>query len=95
MEYVLREDPRVSLKWRRHRRGCPHYRERWFVESDPEAGEPMYQVYCAMNTPPETIEEQEECLASRTQCWRLLAAHRRAAAGVDIPIAQVKRRRPA
>lgn len=34
----------------------------------------MYQVFCLMNTPPETLEEQERCLASRTRCWRLAAA---------------------
>jgi hypothetical protein len=34
----------------------------------------MYQVFCLMNTPPETLEEQEKCLASRTRCWRLAAA---------------------
>jgi hypothetical protein len=33
----------------------------------------MYQVFCLMNTPPETLDEQEKCLASRTRCWRLAA----------------------
>jgi hypothetical protein len=33
----------------------------------------MYQVFCLMNTPPETLDEQEKCLASRTRCWRLSA----------------------
>ncbi|MBF6590934.1 MAG: hypothetical protein IVW57_10460 [Ktedonobacterales bacterium] len=91
----MREDPRESINWRRHRQGCPHYRERWFVESDPDIGEPMYQVFCSKNTPPETTEEQERCLASRARCWRLSAAPRNANPGVDIPLTQVRRRRPA
>ena len=95
MEYSVREDPRESINWRRHRQGCPHYRERWFVESNPDVGEPMYQVFCAMNTPPETVDEQEKCLSSRLRCWRLVEAQRKATQGADIPLAQVKRRRPA
>ncbi len=31
----------------------------------------MYRVFCAMNTPPVTGEEQEKCLHSRFVCWRL------------------------
>ncbi len=30
----------------------------------------MYQVFCLMNTPPESWAEQDKCLASRTRCWR-------------------------
>lgn len=29
-----------------------------------------------MNTPPETYEEQEKCMAARTKCWRLAEAER-------------------
>jgi hypothetical protein len=34
----------------------------------------MYQVFCMQNTPPVTSEEQEKCLHSRHQCWRLAEA---------------------
>lgn len=95
MEYAVHEDPRDSLRWRRHARGCPHYRERWFAESNTAAGEPMYQVFCLMNTPPETLEEQERCLASRSRCWRLSATQDAPDSGVDIPLSAVKRRAPA
>ncbi|HEU5349695.1 MAG TPA: hypothetical protein VFU63_13875 [Ktedonobacterales bacterium] len=74
----LTENPRENLNWRRHQHGCPNYRERWFALSDVEAGEPLYQVFCLLNTPPETAEEQEKCLSSRTCCWRITEAARRA-----------------
>jgi hypothetical protein len=59
----------------------------------------MYQVYCMMNTPPETFDEQERCLNSRTRCWRREAT----APGRDekeefetrIPLGSIKRRKPA
>ncbi|HET8905785.1 MAG TPA: hypothetical protein VFN11_02340 [Ktedonobacterales bacterium] len=94
MNFGVTENPRESLNWRRHRQACPHYRERWFASSNSEAGEPLYQVFCLMNTPPETADEQERCLSSRTCCWRLAEAARRpqrAAAAT----AEDKRRRPA
>jgi hypothetical protein len=68
----VREDPREHCDWRRHKNGCPYYRERWFPHSDPTVGEPMYQVFCLKNTPPISLEEQEKCLSSRTRCWRLI-----------------------
>lgn len=67
----LRNDPRKSLDWRTYRTGCPHYRVRWLVDTDTAAGEPLYQVFCAQNTPPETTEEQSRCLNSPHRCWRL------------------------
>ncbi len=100
-EFTVLDNPITNINWRRHRRGCPHYRERWFPESDLGAGEPMYQVYCGLNTPPESVEEQDRCLSSKTRCWRLAAASQRpraaAAARVapDIPLSSVKRRQPA
>ncbi len=90
----LSDNPRDSINWRRHRNGCPHYRVRWFPDSDLAAGEPMYQVYCLENTPPETFEEQEKCLASRTQCWRIAEA-RRHNADPAVPLSSIKRRKPA
>jgi len=86
----LTENPRDSINWRRHRTGCPHYRVRWFANADPDAGEPMYQVYCLRNTPPQTFAEQEKCIPTRTQCWRIAEAKR---AGQDaIPLSSIKRR---
>lgn len=55
----------------------------------------MYQVYCAMDTPPVTFEEQEKCLNSPRQCWRVVEAKRKGAATQDIPLSSVKRRKPA
>ena len=57
----------------------------------------MYQVFCGMNTPPGSIEEQEKCLSSRTRCWRLAesVAGTGARGATHIPLSTVKRRRPA
>src|SRR5690348_2918934 len=46
--HELHEHPSESMNWRRHRSGCPNYRERWFPQSDTDAGEPMYQVFCLL-----------------------------------------------
>jgi hypothetical protein len=70
MTETLRDDPRTSINWHIHRRGCPHYRERWLPDSDTRAGEPLYQVFCLMNTPPISHEEQSKCLTSVKACWR-------------------------
>lgn len=69
--YEIREDPRTNNNWRIHKSGCPNYRERWFPGSNLGDGEPMYQVYCLMDTPPVSGEEQTKCMASRSGCWRL------------------------
>ncbi len=71
---ILNEDPRTSINWRQHKNGCPFYRERWFPQNNLMAGEPMYQVFCMKDTPPVTSEEQDKCLHSRQQCWRLAEA---------------------
>jgi hypothetical protein len=64
----------------------------------------MYQVYCGMNTPPESVEEQERCLTSKTRCWRLAMMAQRAHDGMKsnededsapvIPLNSVTRRNP-
>lgn len=79
----IREDPRTGINWHRHPRGCPNYRERWPVDSDLRQGEPLYQVFCLLNTPPVTNDEQTKCLASHSQCWRLAAKRPRAAPKTD------------
>jgi len=71
MAAALHEDPRKSPNWRHHKNACPHLCMRWFPENDFAAGEPIYRVFCSMNTPPVTVEEQEKCLHSRFACWRL------------------------
>jgi hypothetical protein len=101
----LRENPRDSINWHRYRSGCPHYRVRWFPRNDLAAGEPLYQVFCLMNTPPTSWDEQEKCIASRTECWRIAEARAAAKGGTrggtrkagasDIPLESVKRRKPA
>jgi hypothetical protein len=72
---------------------------RWYPYSNPEKGEPMYQVYCMMNTPPQTFDEQEKCLNSRTRCWRhaaeILGKDEKQDYGAKIPLDSVKRRKPA
>jgi len=85
------ENPRDGINWRRSASWCSDYRVRWFPESDLEAGEPMYQVFCLRDTPPTTYEEQEKCLSSRSECWRIVEARR--AGQSDIPISSIKRRR--
>jgi hypothetical protein len=69
----LTEDPKTNINWHRHPRGCPNYRERWPLDTDTRKGEPLYQVYCVLNTPPVTSDEQAKCLVSHTACWRLKA----------------------
>src|SRR5215468_2593734 len=64
MAETLRDDPRTSINWHIHRAGCPNYRERWFADTDLQAGEPLYQVFCLLNTPPVSAEEQNKCLRS-------------------------------
>jgi hypothetical protein len=79
----LREDPHTGINWHRHPRGCPNYRERWLPDTDTRKGEPLYQVFCFLNTPPTTADEQAKCLVSHTACWRLKgrAAAKSAASG--------------
>ncbi|HEX6543961.1 MAG TPA: hypothetical protein VF040_19565 [Ktedonobacterales bacterium] len=95
MNFNITENPSESLNWRRHRQACPHYRERWFAQSNPDEGEPLYQVFCLMNTPPETAEEQDRCLSSRTCCWRLTDAAKQSKTSASASASDGKRRRRA
>jgi hypothetical protein len=75
--------------WRRHKGACSQYRERWTSHNEPgdEGCVLLYQIFCLMNTPPETQEEQQLCMCSTHGCWRLkqgrARARARAAAGID------------
>lgn len=55
----------------------------------------MYQVFCLMDTPPQTFEEQEKCLNSPRECWRIAEARRNNEVVAGIPVSSVKRRKPA
>lgn len=92
MDVEVREDPRDSNRWRRFPLGCPFYRVRWFLDTDPEEGEPMYQVYCLQGTPAETWEENERCISSKTRCWRTVDPSRQKKIEPVIPIEAVTRR---
>ena len=57
---------------------CPFYRERWIGEGEQHEGrQVLYHVICLQNTPPTTIDEQQECLEARTYCWRLRTSRKR------------------
>lgn len=71
MASTIETNPAENSNWRKHKNACPFYRERWFPANDVMAGEPMYQVFCMKDTPPETLEEQDRCFRSKSCCWRL------------------------
>ncbi|MBI3968245.1 MAG: hypothetical protein HY329_21625 [Chloroflexi bacterium] len=54
-----------SINLRRHKGACQYYREDWTVN------DALYRIVCLMNTPPQTEEEQDLCMCSRSGCWRL------------------------
>jgi hypothetical protein len=57
---------------------CPFYRERWLGDGEQHEGrQVLYHVICLQNTPPATIDEQHNCLESKTSCWRLRTTRRR------------------
>jgi hypothetical protein len=70
--------------FRRHKGACPFYRENWINSGnvrDPEQREVvLYEIYCLQDTPPVTAEEQQRCLHSPRECWRLTAHRARARA---------------
>ena len=73
-------DPTVipdNPNWHRFKMACPFYRERWIGDGEQHEGRVvLYHVICLQNTPPETLAEQEYCMAARTMCWRLKANKR-------------------
>ena len=78
-----KDDPTVipdNPNWHRFKMACPFYRERWIGEGEQHEGRTvLYHVICLQNTPPTTIDEQQCCLESKTSCWRLRPARKRAA----------------
>jgi hypothetical protein len=57
---------------------CPFYRERWMGDGELHEGrQVLYHVICLQNTPPTTIDEQQDCLEARTYCWRLRTTRKR------------------
>ena len=76
-----KDDPTVipdNPNWHRFKMACPFYRERWIGDGEQHEGRPvLYHVICLQNTPPATIDEQQNCLEAKTSCWRLRAAGKR------------------
>jgi hypothetical protein len=63
---------------------CPFYRERWIGDGEVSEGRTvLYHVICLQNTPPATIDEQQECLEAKTACWRLRPRRKRATLTLD------------
>ena len=61
---IRRPTIRDNVNYRRHRNACKYYREDW------GAPDVLYRCICLLDMPPETREEQEQCLKSRRGCWR-------------------------
>jgi hypothetical protein len=78
---ATRDDPTVipdNPNWHRFKMACPFYRERWIGDDEVHEGRiVLYHVICLQNTPPETLVEQQYCMAARTMCWRLKTKSRR------------------
>ncbi len=66
-----------SLRLRRHRNACEHYRENW------DTVDCLYECYCLRDMPPLTLEEQERCMTSHSGCWREKQSRRGARAKVE------------
>lgn len=65
-------------RFRRHKGACPYYRENWVhgEERTPQGEVLLYEVYCLKGWPPESREEQEQCMCAFRQCWRNDEDHR-------------------
>ncbi len=67
-------------RFRRHDGACPFYRENWLTADQRRnrKGElSLYEIYCLREMPPETVDEQVNCMASPEACWRDKIPHRR------------------
>ncbi|MGH2449164.1 MAG: hypothetical protein ACRDFS_11270 [Chloroflexota bacterium] len=65
-------------RFRRHKGGCPYYRENWsHGEEQTRQGDMLlYEVYCLKGWPPQSKDEEESCLCSDKRCWRNGESHR-------------------
>jgi hypothetical protein len=67
-----------EARFRRHKGACPYYRENW-VQGEQRSAQGeilLYEVYCLKGWPPETSEEQGECMGSTRCCWRNGESHK-------------------
>ncbi len=82
-----KDDPTVipdNPNWHRFKMACPFYRERWIGDGELHEGRPvLYHVICLQNTPPTTIDEQQNCLEAKTSCWRKRPVEATAAASAS------------
>lgn len=67
-----------QARFRRHKGGCPYYRENWVQgEQRTAQGEMLlYEVYCLKGWPPTTQEDQNACMCATQRCWRNGESHR-------------------
>lgn len=82
-----KDDPTIipdNPNWHRFKMACPFYRERWIGDGEEHEGRlVLYHVICLQNTPPATIDEQQDCLESKTSCWRLRLTRKRGSSATD------------
>lgn len=69
---------RDEARFRRHKGGCPYYRENWIQgeERTPQGELLLYEVYCLKGWPPDSREDQDRCMRSTVRCWRNAESHR-------------------
>jgi len=67
-----------QTRFRRHKGACPYYRENWAhgEQRTPDGDLLLYEIYCLKGWPPESREEQDNCMCSATRCWRNGESHR-------------------
>jgi hypothetical protein len=67
-----------KARYRRHKGGCPYYRENWVHgEQRTAQGEMLlYEVIYLKGWPPTTTQDQNACLCATQRCWRNGESHR-------------------
>lgn len=67
-----------EARFRRHKDACPYYRENWVHgEQRTAQGEVvLYEVYCLKGWPPESRDEQDNCMCASRRCWRNGESHK-------------------
>lgn len=72
-----------NINYRRHKGACQHYRERWSCDGETINGEPdrhlLYEIICLQGTPPLSEDEQQKCMCTRRECWRVAEVRKREA----------------